>query len=440
MERKENVNFNIKSWIIRNENKFLFIFFVLLYISFSFEVVLRPFVFAEDTIFLNEALEYGIKTLTLRHAGYLEVISRLTGLISISIGKITNSYWCVTASMRLISTVLGAYYLSYFYLEDFSWLIDNKYVRFVISFLMLIWMCNFYNLMYNITCMHWYEAVFVFLVGLNLIKGKLPRLGDCILCVLGCLDAPESCAIVLAFLIFTIIYGKYKNMKRYHYVTMFLMIVSSVLQLCCLKMSGKEGALGNLFTIETWISLAKRTLPLVLEAPCFILGNSVVVLIPFYVRILLGAVLWFAVYIVLRKILFGKQIYIYTICFEFVHFFILAVKYNLLRSTRNYWGFSTSATVIATVFFISMYLLFIKLLKNNKEIRVLIPLIAAIFVVGEVGGVGKIDGIGTHYKHYDYEMLGMSAISEIEDRVDFSSDKHEIVTLYAGWELNIPVQ
>ena len=65
---------------------YIWLFFLVIYVSFSTEVLWRPFIFAEDTIFLNNALTDGIKSLIYRHAGYLEVVSRLVANVSIMTG------------------------------------------------------------------------------------------------------------------------------------------------------------------------------------------------------------------------------------------------------------------------------------------------------------------------------------------------------------------
>ena len=46
-----------------------------------------------------------------------------------------------------------------------------------------------------------------------------------------------------------------------------------------------------------------------------------------------------------------------------------------------------------------------------------------------------------HYetKPYDYKMLGIDQIAEIEERVDFSSNKYEYLTLYSDFQVMIPV-
>lgn len=75
-----------KEKIENTKSIYVWLLFLIIYISFSTEVLFRPFVFAEDTLFLNDALVYGYKSLLFRHAGYLEIFSRIIGNISIVAG------------------------------------------------------------------------------------------------------------------------------------------------------------------------------------------------------------------------------------------------------------------------------------------------------------------------------------------------------------------
>lgn len=436
--KKYEKNDNGEWKLLFDKKWFLFILFLLIYISFSFEVIIKPFIFAEDTIFLNDALDNGLKSIFFRHAGYLEVISRLTGISSIMIGKLTNSYWIVTAGMRSISIFLGAYYLSYFFLEDFSWVIKKRFFRFCVSVCLLIWMGNFYNLYYNITCIHWYEVVYVFFVGLNMLYGKGPKIKDCILVILGCLDAPESCLIVIPLLIFITFYWKKGKVRIYHWITLFSSLLCSLIQVYLLKNSESSGQLGGVLSIHTIVILCKQTIRLVAEAPCFILSNNIVTLLPTVLRISIGIVIWITLFLIMKKREFALNIFFYTLFFISAHFAICSVKYDLTERDRNYWEFSSSAT-IATFLCIVVLSWTYQDLKNKTYVYI-IPVFLVLIGVSEINTAAKIDGLGEHYKTYDYEMLGMDLISNIENKVDFSSTEFENISLYAGWNLKVPVK
>ena len=90
----------------------MWLLFVLLYVSFSTEVLWRPFIFAEDTIFLNNALTDGFKSLLYRHAEYWEMISRLTANIAIFLGRGANSYLVTTFVMKAAAIAISRLLIS----------------------------------------------------------------------------------------------------------------------------------------------------------------------------------------------------------------------------------------------------------------------------------------------------------------------------------------
>ena len=98
MEKQKNNKDKIlivtsKEKIENTKSIYVWLLFLIIYISFSTEVLFRPFVFAEDTLFLNDALVYGYKSLLFRHAGYLEIFSRIIGNISIVAGGYLIIIW-----------------------------------------------------------------------------------------------------------------------------------------------------------------------------------------------------------------------------------------------------------------------------------------------------------------------------------------------------------
>ena len=74
---------------------FYFLAVFIIYFSLDFRMIKMPFVFAEDAIFLNEAITDGFKSIIYRHAGYFELLPRLFANIAVFIGAIFNSYFCV---------------------------------------------------------------------------------------------------------------------------------------------------------------------------------------------------------------------------------------------------------------------------------------------------------------------------------------------------------
>ena len=114
---------DVKEKIENMKPVYLWLLFVILYVSFSTEVLWRPFIFAEDTVFLNNALTDGFRSLFYRHAEYWEIISRLSANLAIFLGSAANSYLVTACVMKTAASSMFSDYSGYCAAADFSWLV-----------------------------------------------------------------------------------------------------------------------------------------------------------------------------------------------------------------------------------------------------------------------------------------------------------------------------
>lgn len=418
---------------------YMWLVFVLLYVSFSTEVLWRPFLFAEDTIFLNNALTDGFKSLFYRHAEYWEMISRLTANIAIFLGRGANSYLVTAFVMKAMAIAIFSYYILYFAIADFSWLVKEKWKRFLISFIVLIWFGNFFNSFYNITNIHWAGEYFLFLVGLNLVfNKKFPGIFCTVICLLTCMNSPEACLVLIPFAIY-VLNGMIRRDIRLNEAAVYLLVFAAAgLQFYVIKISGNGSKVTDAGVI---FSALPKSIVSILSSACYILGNETMSYMSPALRVMAGSlILGFIVFSYIKFCrMKGMFILLYVLAFLFMHYMTVNVKpLNANWVNQDYWIYSCPAAVLAFAFFCAAANM--KQVFGSAAVRHVLVLFLAVIVVAEISHAGKIDGLGHHYRTYDYDMLGMGRIDDANKAVDFNGSNFKTVSLYAGWGLLLPVR
>lgn len=417
----------------------MWLLFVLLYVSFSTEVLWRPFIFAEDTIFLNNALTDGFESVFYRHAEYWEMISRLTANIAIFLGRGANSYLVTTFVMKAVAIAIFSYYILYFAIADFSWLVKERWKRFLISFIVLIWFGNFFNSFYNITNIHWAGEYFLFLVGLNLVfNKKFPGMFCTVICLLTCMNSPEACLVLIPFAIY-VLNGMIRRDIRLNEAAVYLLVFAvAVLQFYVIKISGNGSKVADSSIV---FHALPKSIVSILSSACYVLGNETMSYMSPALRVMAGSFVW--VFIVFSYIKFcrmkGMFFLLYILAFLFMHYMMINVKpLNASWVNQDYWIYSSPAAVLAFAFFCALANIR-SVLPIDTERKICLVFSAVVIIV-EVSHAGKIDGLGGHYHTYDYDMLGMRQIEEANKAVDFNGRNYKTATLFAGWDLLVPVR
>ena len=418
---------------------YIWLVFLILYVSFSIDVLWRPFVFAEDTIFLNNALTDGFKSIIYRHAEYLEIISRLSANTAILFGKLANSYLVTAFVMKTFAIGIMGYYISYFALADFSWLVNKKLYRFVICFFFLAWFGNFVNSYYNITNIHWAGEFFVFLVGLNLLfNNKFPGVFCLIICVLTCLQSPEATLLIIPFALY--ILNRIRDKKiRWSEMLAYLVVFTAVfLQFFVVKKSGTGSGAFNPAVIMVAVP---KSLIAVLSAASYVLGNEIRSFLSPGLKLTAGCLVWLFIVFSYIKLFRKKGIWIvtYSLIFLFFHYMMVYVKLcakglgDFIIPEDNWVNSSPAAVCVLLLFgaVLNINSIFMRGLCKQILVLLLMPIL-----ISEVSHTGKIGGL---FK-YDYDVLGMKLIEDANQSVDFNSSKYETLHLYSGFQLLIPVR
>ena len=430
---------DVKEKIENMKPVYLWLLFVILYVSFSTEVLWRPFIFAEDTVFLNNALTDGFRSLFYRHAEYWEIISRLSANLAIFLGSAANSYLVTAFVMKTAAIAMFSYYIVYFAAADFSWLVKERWKRFAISLIVLIWFGNFFNLYYSITSLHWAGEFFLFLVGLNLVfNKKFPGIFCLIICLLTCMNSPEACMVSIPFAIYIMNRAMERSISVSEILGFLLVVAAAFLQLCAVMQSGNSS---NVTDAGNILSALPKSLFSVTTSGAYVLGNETMsYLNPAFV-LMSGGLIWFFIIFSYMKIgrAKGMLFLLYVLAFLFMHYMIIHIKpLNARHFNYDYWVHSCPGAVLAWSFFCAAVNM--KSVVCTDPARQIFLLFCAVILLTEVSHAGKIDGLDEHYKTYDYDMLGMGLIEDAEPAVDFSSRRCMVLKLYAGWRLFVPVR
>ena len=443
---KEKINSicsQTKQFFLEKETFSLFLLFIFSYIIFDIRIIKEPFIWSEDTIFLNEALTDGIRSLFYRHNAYLELISRVSGILAITAGRIFNDYQIVTFIMKTIAIFLACYYISYFWISDFEWVMKDRRCRFAVSLLMLVWICNYLNMMYNVTSIHWFGEIYIFLIGLNTLHGNYPKKFDLVLMVLTMLNSPEACIIAAPCVILLLISLKNKAMTARHIGYACLTSACALIQFFCLATGEKAvgTAVSDLtigwhlfFSVTEWFGFMA-------ELPAYLFGCQFVSAIPHILRIIIGVLVWIRLWKCYKECRIPKNAFFYIVSFIGFHYLLVAYKYPVrISQSPVTWELSPS---------ICMLIILLAFIKEKESIKTgLITIISVLVIVSQISGIGKIhnpndsyhvNGAGD-YISYDYTALGMDRLRNVFDRVDFSSDEYEYVNLYRFWNAQVPVQ
>lgn len=317
---------NLKEKIENMKPFYMWLLFVILYVSFSTEVLWRPFIFAEDTLFLNHALNDGFKSLFYRHAEYWEMISRLSGNLAVFLGRGANSYLVTAFVMKAIAIAIFSYYILYFAIADFSWLVKERWKRFLISFIVLIWFGNFFNSFYNVTNIHWAGEFFLFIVGLNLVfNKKFPRVFCTVICLLTCMNSPEACLVLIPFAIYVLSGIIDKNIRPREVVVYLLVFAAAVLQFYVIKLSGNGSKVTDAGVI---LSALPKSLVSIVTSACYVLGNETMSYLSTAWRLITGCLFWLFIiysYIKFRRTK-GVLFLMYVSAFLFMHYMIIHIK------------------------------------------------------------------------------------------------------------------
>lgn len=433
----------IKFRIQKKSNaKWMVITYILLLISMmavSYRMIYEPWIMVEDgKIFLNQQFQYGINAILNPYGGYLILISRLTAFISAHLGALTNSIIVSTMSMKWITVLFEIMIINYLNDDDFSWITSNRCLRLFFSLIILFMMGNFQFFFYNTTSSHWFCGLLCFIIGLNMLRGKMPKNYIMIFLLISILSSASSLLIGFAMIYYlfsnidrkSIIIGTYKKIGKENFIKYLLMGVCLIIQAIFILRFSSSSSYQSSFGISTFFSTIVNSFILMLQTPLYALGvdvashfNDIVV------SSFIGILLFLTIGVILYKTKYLKLLCFSLISIAFLYFCVLYknndLQYYLYLFDNKYWLYNALPATMASF----MFLLSLNEIFSIMKLKGLIVVYFIIFVF-----------ICQHLYFYSFEFTNQ--LWEIENKVDFSSSTYKKVEIFPGgekWYLNVPV-
>lgn len=427
---KMNVKDNKRNKIV------FFICFIAICISFDINIIKVPFVFAEDSIFINDAITDGFNSITYRHAAYLEIIPRLIANIAVFIGKTFQSYYIVTKVMQILTIILDSYFLLVFYFEDFSWICKSKKIRFSFCVVFLLWMSNFFNTMYTSVYIHWFAEFYVFLIGLNYIKGKKVGVINWFVLPVVLLNSPEASIVLFPMVLYSLYQVAIVRKIEKIYLVICSYCLIAILQIILLFGGGYDTSINSIAS-NNISSILGNTITMVMRVPTLLFSNKVVEIIGFKASIFLGILMWIVIIIAAFYFEIVLEI-IYSLFFISAHFFLVSVKFDWGTISADNWVYCMPciSVMVVGILLVSKFKQRTKITSVQKHI---VLIMFACICISEASGmlkIGYIDYTSTRYIDY---YPSIYPVAEYEDRIDFSSKEYEVVT-EGVWQFLIPIR
>jgi len=228
----------IKQFFFKNNHlynnliKYIVILFILL--LRQWEIFGKPYLWAEDgTLFINNVIEYGHKSLFFHGAGYYHFISFLFTNIFYFFCYIINNIVTLPYLMWTSSLLISGAAVFYFTSEEFKWILEKKRDRFIVCLLVILLIpAESSEVFGTITNIQWWLCFYFFLLGLNICyKREMP--GTCNIIILV-LSAFSTVGFLPLFGIFTLLLLdkiKRRAILKYDLLKYTALLIPSLIQI-----------------------------------------------------------------------------------------------------------------------------------------------------------------------------------------------------------------
>ena len=165
-------------------------------------MLFNPQPWAEDgTIFIQQGIFGGWKSIIIPYAGYFHVIPRLVTLLAIHAGlQVSQNLSLVPLFMNLAAIAISGFCISFVANPRFTWLAPIPY-RVLIA-LLVVGMPGIYETLGNITNIQWFLGYYLCLVVWDLfITDSTPGLLGMLATVFACLSSPVGMMFVVLYLL-----------------------------------------------------------------------------------------------------------------------------------------------------------------------------------------------------------------------------------------------
>ena len=187
-------------WII-----ITFIICLIFYLSFSIDIIWRPYIFAEDGgIFLSDALNDRWKSLYNSYGGYISIVPRIITLISVFVGVKLNSLYIIVLMMKWLSIIFATICANYLNSDDFKDIFKNRALRLLICLMLIAVMANQNFVIYNVTYTHWWCGMLAFLCSISLINKRIPKTYIIPILFMSILTSPSALIIAIPLMYYVV--------------------------------------------------------------------------------------------------------------------------------------------------------------------------------------------------------------------------------------------
>ena len=365
-------------------------YFILTYIIFFIlQFVLYPkmlksnFIYAEDGgVFTSDELRFGPGSLFIPYGGYLVMLSRIFGIITIGLAKLFNSFNVVPHALTILGALFVSFVASYFASDRFEFFIKGRLKRFFTSGIIIIMFSQFIGVMFNAVGIHWWCGFFIFLVSLELLNNTLPSKFVYLFICLSILSSPSALIIAFAalyFIIKKIKDGQVKTLFNKKHLLFFIMIFACLaLQAYFMLFRTSVQTLSNTTSFGHIIGSGMRTYEYSLCSPFFIFS------IDFWKGLMtipgihvIGGLLWIVILFCAKKKGLLKYAVFALVCTAFIYFMVFYKRNSdmiwLKTVSLHFYHLMPSGLVFLIA--VAVYFKFTK--KEHKVMTALILVILA---------------------------------------------------------------
>jgi len=267
-----------------------FLTILLVIILRQWEVVGRPFLFAEDGyVFINRARAGTISALLTPYAGYYLFIPQFITFVFYTICKFFDDVTKLPYMMWASSVLIAASAVSYFMSERFAWVLEKRRDRLIVCCLTVLLIPAEINTVWgNITYIHWWLGLLSFYIGLNLYhERQMPSALMVIILVICGFSTLMFIPLCLLFTLFIAIKAVKKELNKRDIVKYLAILIPNVIQIITvlgsyrtsrfISMTDVPGIIpsflnyvGKLITPESWIFYNSRMILLGIITVCII--------------------------------------------------------------------------------------------------------------------------------------------------------------------------
>lgn len=409
----------------------------------NYKIITTPFIHAEDgKIFIRQFLEFGWGSLFTSFGGHLYVLTRIIIGISVTIGKLFNSTVVLGHMENYLCIFLSGVIVTYLCSDCFSAFIKSRYMRLLLSILLIINLDGFMFLFYNAVSFHWWTGVLSILVAIQLINNKMPSYKMMPLILLSIISSASSMILGFAVLYYFIknidfkhiIKSLFKDMNRNNLIKLCLLIIFLSIQSYAILFISGVTETSTVAGKTSYFLLFVNSVKLFLSSPCLLFGhqfNLALYRIGVDINIVVGSIIWLI--IAYNASIHKKTKYFCASTLAIIVMYMI-VLYKRLTFNDGYsilyecdgaiWYNCIQSTIILLLVF---NILYEKLIQN----KVLIPFFCFFIIL--LGGLYYDNII-----HTDFSKSPL--LYEIDEYVDYSSDKYVEVDISGGMTMPVPVR